>query len=225
MRGAALPFCALPAPRDTAILCVCGVSVCARDTRAQGHSHIDVQGTGGKLYCAIKPSRVSSKGPDVIYPLSSTREWGRPATCTVGARLTGFGGGEGEDAVPTGTEPKDAGTQRRGHRNRSGHRGAALPVLPRILCLPPPPTAAPPSRSFAGHRSAAAVASLCVSFPVAEIGLGWKLGRAAGDTPCLRALRLDRAAQGVPRALGTDSPSSSIPCAACLPAAALSALF
>lgn len=192
MRGAALPFCALPAPRDTAVRAWGAVRVCVRGTRAQGRCHIDVQGAGGKLYRAIKPSRVPSKGPAVIYPRSaprsSTGERGRPPTCTGGARLRRWGGGEGDgDAVLTGTEPKDAGTQRGGHRSRSGHRGAALPAPPRVLCppsLPPPlPTAAPPCRSFAGHRSSAAAAPrpLCVGFPAAEIGPGGKLGRAPED--------------------------------------------
>lgn len=137
MRGAALPFCALPAPRDTAILCVCGVSVCARDTRAQGHSHIDVQGTGGKLYCAIKPSRVSSKGPDVIYPLSSTREWGRPATCTVGARLTGFGGGRGRTRFPRGQSRRTRGHNDAGTATAVGTVGRLSRCFPVSFAFPP----------------------------------------------------------------------------------------
>lgn len=194
MRGAALPFCALPAPRDTAVRAWGAVRVCVRGTRAQGRCHIDVQGAGGKLYRAIKPSRVPTKGPAVIYPRSaprsSTGERGRPPTCTGGARLRRWGGGGGG----WGRGSHGDGAEGRGDTTRraplpqwapwGGSPGASPCPLPSLL-VPPLPTAAPPCRSFAGHRSSAAAAPrpLCVGFPAAEIGPGGKLGRAPEDPP------------------------------------------
>lgn len=148
MRGAALPFCALPAPRDTAVRAWGAVRVCVRGTRAQGRCHIDVQGAGGKLYRAIKPSRVPTKGPAVIYPRSaprsSTGERGRPPTCTGGARLRRWGGG----GRGMGTRfPRGRSRRTRGH-NEAGTAPAVGTVgrlsrrLPVSFALPPcpPPT-------------------------------------------------------------------------------------